>query len=982
MNGGLAIPAATYRLQLGPGLAFDEATALAGYLAALGASHAYLSPVLEAVPGSDHGYDVVRHDAVSAALGGEAGLERLAARLADAGLGLVVDFVPNHMGVDQPAANPWWWDVLENGNCSPYTAYFDVDWDPVKPELRGRILLPVLGDQYGAVLERGELALAFEDGAFVLRYWERTLPVNPRRAPLVLRHGLEALEAELGPADPDLRELLSVATALGNLPTRFERDAARVIERQREKEIARERLARLVERSPRIRRHVEDAVREFNGRAGDPASFDALHGLLESQVYRLAYWRTAVHEINYRRFFDVNGLASVRMEDPQVFDAAHVAIVRLVAAGRVHGLRLDHVDGLADPGQYLERLGAAVLAARGLAPAGPGGAPASPAHAAPAPDGPARARALPLWVVGEKVLSGPERLPGDWAFHGTTGYDFLNDLTGLFVDPAGAAPFRRLYQRFTRRWPDFSDVAWASKRLVMVSTLAGELNLLAHALNRISERDRHSRDFTLNSLHDMLLQVVACFPVYRTYATAAGHRDEDRRILERAVADARRRNPSLEASIFEFFLDVMLDRTRPGVDDDMRAERREFARKFQQYTGPVQAKGVEDTAFYRYVPLLALNEVGGDPLRFGRAPEAFHAANRERLARWPYAMTATATHDTKRGEDARLRLAVLSEVPAAWRAAVQRWARINAANRTRVDGDWAPDRGDEYFFYQALIGAWPAGPADPATLCERMIAYMRKATRESKLHTSWISEHQAYEQATRAFVEGALVGRRSGAFLEAFEPFARRIAALGVVNSLAAVTLKVAAPGVPDFYQGTELWDLNLVDPDNRRPVDFAARRAMLEGLEPLLRAAAEGTAAAGEIAALLAAPADGRVKLHVTAAALRLRRARPELFLDGDYLPLEVAGRHASRIVAFARRRGDEAAIVVAPRLVAALRDEGPPPAAAWEDTRVLTAPLAPGGWRDVIGGAAHAAAGDPASLAVPALFARLPVALLERRG
>ncbi|MGE5175970.1 MAG: malto-oligosyltrehalose synthase [Hyphomicrobiales bacterium] len=976
-DGRPRIPSSTYRVQLGPRCRFEDLARLVPYLGRLGIGAVYTSPVVAATPESEHGYDVSDPNRLSDALGGEEGFRELALAVRGHGLGLIVDFVPNHMGVDVAVANRPWWDVLENGVCSPHARSFDIDWHPVKRELEGKVLLPILGDQYGRVLERGELSLAYDQGALVLRYYERRLPINPRRAPQVYRLGLEALARDAGAADASLREFLSILTALENLPSIVETDPARIAERSREKEVARERLARLTARDTRLLAHVQAAVRAVNGTPGDPASFDRLHALLEEQAYRLAYWRTAFHEINYRRFFDVNGLASVRMEDPAVFDETHALLLRLIRAGWVTGVRIDHLDGLSDPRQYLERLRRAI--ASGVpdgAPEGSGLAPeaATPAGAAPRPR---------RYVVAEKILSEGETLPRAWSLHGTTGYDFLNLANGLFIDPRGEKALARAYERATGDRAPFVDVVYESKKVVMETTLASELNLLAHALNRISEGDRLSRDFTLNSLHDMLREVVACLPVYRTYVTADGASADDERILADAVARARRRNPGMDESIFEFFLDVVLGRSADRLTPDGRAARVEFVSKLQQYTGPVQAKGLEDTAFYRNGLLLARNEVGGSPRRFGRAPGEFHEAMRARLRVADASMNATSTHDAKRGEDARARLDALPALAAEWSRAVSRWSRIHARCRTHVDGAWAPDRHDLYFFYQTLLGVWPAASPDVESLIERMQAYMRKAIREAKIHTSWINQNRPYERAVEDFVSQALRGRTSRRFLESFLPFTWRVARAGAVHSLAMLVLKVAAPGVPDFYQGSELWDLNLVDPDNRRPVDYEARERSIETLRPALGDAMPRDERAAMVARLLAGWEDGHVKLYATARLLRERRAHDRTFLEGAYEPLEIDGAEEGVVLAFLRRSREAAYAAVVPRLVAARAAAGfPLGEAAWGDARVRF----PDWWRgaravDVLTGAVHVPGGhDPLPrVRLAEIFGEFPAALLR---
>jgi (1->4)-alpha-D-glucan 1-alpha-D-glucosylmutase len=960
-------PVSTYRLQLSHEFGFARARDIVPYLARLGVTDCYTSPDLKANPGSPHGYDICDHSQLNPELGLEADASAFAEALVAHDLGHIVDFVPNHMACD-PTANSWWRDVLENGPSSPYAHFFDIDWDPVKPELHGKVLLPVLGDQYGVVLERGDLQLQFDAGTLTLVSGARSLPINPRQAPRVLGADADRLARQVAD-DSARREYLSILTALDNLPPYTERDPARIAERQREKEVARERLARLVEASPAVRTVVEASVRRANGVPGNAASFDDLHALLEAQAYRLAYWRTASDEINYRRFFDVNELVALRMEDPAVFDAVHGLLARRIAQGAITGIRVDHPDGLFDPQRYLERLQALVRAAlRERTAAG--------------------AADRTLYLVVEKILSPGESLAADWPVSGTTGYAFLNLVTGLFIDGRLTPRLRRIYAQVTGRQATFDEIAYESKCTIMDSSMAAELNVLAHALNRISEGDRRRRDFTLQSCRKALREVVACFPLYRTYVSDRGVSAFDREAVGAAIAEARRRNPLMEGSIFEFLEELLLP---AGADhaDPAAADRARFAMHVQQFTAPVQAKGVEDTAFYRYHVLVAANDVGGHPGRLGVSPVAFHEANRRRLADWPLEMLATSTHDTKRGEDARARLAVISELPDPWRHAVSRWMRTNARHRTRVDGAWAPDRNDEYLFYQALLGVWPAEPPSPlpqhapADLVPRLSAYMQKAVREAKVHTSWIEENPAYGRAVARFVQHTLTGATSVRFLASLLPFARRLARAGALNSLAQLVLKLASPGVPDFYQGTELWDLSLVDPDNRRPVDFAQRANLLDALVPLLEAAEAGQVVAGDVSALLDRWEDGRIKLYVTAAGLRFRRRHADLMLRGAYIPLEPAGPAADHLVGLARSDRSGTLLAIVPRLAAALIDgERPEPrASTWNATRLLLPERARATrYRHVLTGEpveAHATNGerwlDPADL-----FRTCPVALL----
>jgi (1->4)-alpha-D-glucan 1-alpha-D-glucosylmutase len=993
---------ATYRLQLGSARGFDAVAALAPYLDALGVSDAYLSPCFRCGPGSSHGYDVTDHNAFNPEVGSAATFDRMAAGLAARGLGLILDVVPNHMGIAGDA-NPWWLDVLENGQASPRAAFFDIDWTPIKPELRDRVLLPVLPDQYGRVLELQQLQLELADGAFHLRYAGARLPIAPDTYAQILTDRLDVLAGRLGAEDAGLQELRSILTALEHLPGRTETDPQRIEERLREKEIVKRRLGALAKESAEIREHLEETVRRFNGTAGDPASFDALDRLLSAQTYRLADWRVAGDEVNYRRFFDVSHLAAIRVEQRAVFDATHELVLRLVGEGKVTGLRVDHPDGLYAPGEYFRRLqeGALVATARRLMPAlGAAEAEALGAlYRARAAERSAGQEARPLWIAAEKILSPGEPLPDWWAVAGTTGYDFLASVNGLFVDRGTSRQMTTLYARLAGAGGPLADHTYAAKRLIMQVSMASEINQLGLHLDSMSERNRLSRDFTLGSLVRAIREVVAAFSVYRTYvgddARDPSVRDRtyisvrDRTYIEEAVAEAKRRNPTVNVSIFDFLRDVLLVRTPSRRDPDEQAARRHFAMRFQQTTGPVTAKGVEDTAFYVYNRLVSLNEVGGDPARYGESPTVFHDKNAARLARWPESLVATATHDTKRGEDVRARISVLSEVPAAWAAEVRRWRALARRFKSEVDGRAAPDANDEYLLYQTLVGAWPARDEDESldALTGRLVAYMEKATKEAKRHTSWVNPSAPYDAAVREFVTGLLAP--GGAFLDAFLPFQRRVAAHGAVNSLAQTLLKIGAPGIADFYQGTELWDFSLVDPDNRRPVDFARRRELLDTLCARLPAGdGAGADLTGLCAEVLEHWTDGRVKLYLTHRALTLRRRRARLFRVGEYRALAPAGRQADHVVAFARLDAADAAIVAVPRLtarLAGLTGRFALGEAAWEQTWVaLGDEQLAGVYRDRFTGLRVSSQRHDGAAALPAaaLFGHFPVALLEREG
>jgi (1->4)-alpha-D-glucan 1-alpha-D-glucosylmutase len=1011
-------PTSTYRVQLNGAFTFEDARAIVPYLGDLGIGALYTSPFLCATPGSTHGYDVTDYAHLNPEIGAKDDLQALTTELRERGMGVLVDVVPNHMGI-AGGANAWWQDVLENGRTSAYAEYFDIDWRPLKEELRGKILLPVLGDHYGVVLERGELRLAYANGAFTVHYYETHLPIAPPTYPLILAIPLPELERTLPEDDLSLLEYQSIITAFERLPPQDERDPDLIAERRREQVVAKRRLADLVASSPEVARAIEETVRLLKGESGDPEArthgFDALDRLLDAQSYRLSSFRTAGEEINYRRFFAINELAAVRQEVPEVFAAAHALLMRLIAGGAVTGLRIDHPDGLWDPAGYFRDLQrAAWLASRGVERSSSREADDSdqlldscqrqrsprlldwseidPVLAdewpGQADDGLALAERLPLYVVVEKILEPGEPLPNDWAVHGTVGYEFARVTTGLFVDPAHQRAFDDLYARVTRegRRRPFSAAAYEAKGLMLRTALASETNVLARALNRISEQNRRTRDFTLSALRNALREVITAFPVYRTYITCDGREisDRDRRAIVRAVALAKRRNPASDPSVFDFLADVLLlqgqDQDEIALSEQERDERCRFVMKFQQLTGPVMAKGVEDTAFYRYNRLVALNEVGSDPAVFGASVAEFHRENAERARRWPHGLLTSSTHDTKRSEDVRARIAVLSELPREWRAAVNRWARLNRRAKTRVEGASAPDRNDEYLFYQTLLGVWPWDAETPDdAFVARIEAFMLKAAREAQVHTSWVNPDPAYEDALQQFVRAALDASRPNPFLEDFAALREMVAQAGAINALAQQLLKLTAPGVPDIYQGTELWDQSLVDPDNRRPVDYARRTRLLRGLarrRPGRRLAAD----------LLETRADGRVKLYLTSRALACRAAYPDLFARGDYTPLATEGAAADHVVAFARRDAENEFITVVPRLVVGLtRKElvNPIGPEIWGDTRLLLSDTEPRTrYRDIFSGETIKAAGgdDGVVLLLAEVFAVLPFALLER--
>ena len=963
------VPSSTYRLQFNRFFTFSDARRLVPYLHGLGVTDCYASSFLKAIPGSLHGYDLVDPAALNPEVGTEETYREFVRSLKDHGMGMILDVVPNHMGIGM-SVNAWWMDVLENGPSSSYSNFFDIDWDPVKPELKDKVLLPVLGDLYGIVLESQDLVLAYESGSFFVRCYDYRLPVDPKSWVMILSHRLEDLIRQAGVTDPHVQELQSIITALGHLPPRSERDRPRIEERYREKEIIKKRLTALAGESPAVARFIEDNIRLYNGEKGEPRSFDLLERLLDDQAYRLAYWRVASEEINYRRFFDINELAAIRMEEPSVFRECHALIFRLLKEGAATGLRIDHVDGLYDPGDYLRQLQAWAHAELSVQEENREG------------------EDRRFFLIVEKILGRDETLPVTWPVQGTTGYEFLNMVNGLFVDAANRRAFDEIYCKFIGDRIVYDDLVYEMKQLIMRVSMASEINVLGHQLNRISERDRRSRDFTLNILTHAIREIIACFPVYRTYVTKGSETimDRDRAYIQQAVSRAKRRNPARSTLVFDFVQDLLLKQA-PERLQESREELIQFAMKFQQTTSPVTAKGVEDTAFYIYNRLVSLNEVGAEPDQFGLSVDAFHGRMRERQARWPCSLSATSTHDTKRSEDVRVRIDALSEIPQAWKTHVVLWSKLNKKHKAEPYGKPVPDRNEEYLLYQTLIGAWPFPPCDDPqyrAFCDRIQAYMVKALKEAKIHTSWVNPDQAYDDGVRAFIESILDRSTPNPFLEDFQPFQTQIAHCGMYNSLSQLVLKIAAPGIPDFYQGTDVWDLSLVDPDNRRPVDYSHRSQRLDDLH---RACAEaGSDRCSLVRNLLAHSTDGRIKLYVTMTALSCRRDHAALFLKGEYVPLDGQGAKKDHLCAFARIYEDAAIVVVVPRLMAGLiPDAKTPPIgpAVWGDTWIrVPSWKAASPYRNLFTGEvlSTTTVGAQQVLPLSRVFGEFPVAVLER--
>jgi len=910
----MRLPASTYRFQLGAGFPLDLARSLVDYLAALGVDFLYLSPVLAARHGSTHGYDVVDPLRVDPELGSEGDLEELARTLESHGMGLLLDIVPNHMAAD--TENPWWFDVLSRGRDSAYARFFDIDWSAGGPGLQGRVLLPILGESPAEVAARGDLRAVREGGALLLAYFDQRLPLCARSWPLVLEPVLARVNAE------ELGAIVERATALSGL------DAG---ERRRQSDALHARLESLLRADTDVRDSVDAELAAIGGEPGH----GRLLSLLEEQHYRLRVWNGPL-ALNYRRFFDVSGLVGLRVEDPLVFNESHALLLDLVSRGLVQGLRVDHPDGLLDPEGYLDQLARAV----------PGQRP---------------------YVVVEKILAGDESLRESWPVAGTTGYEQLEVLGGVLIDTGGRDALADTYAGVTQQKLDFPDVAFESKRHALERLLAPELQALVRSLSALLAPAAPPD----SELEDALSAVIACFSVYRSYVRPGAVRveGEDRRRIEEAVDAAEQRGG--RSAVLGAIRSALLLEPPVADDDDSRAACLELLLRFQQLTGPAAAKGVEDTACYRYLPLACLCEVGGDPGRFGVSLERFHAHNKQRAAHSAGSLSASSTHDTKRSEDVRCRIGVLSEMPERWAEAAHRWHTLAAPHRTSLPRGPAPDADDEYLLFQTLVGAWPDRGLDRAELDafrERIAAYMLKAAREAKRSTSWVEGDAAYEAALVRFVERVLDRAHSGELVADVQRFVEPVARAGRLASLSMLLLKIAGPGIPDFYQGSELWDESLVDPDNRRPVDFGRRRTLLTGLS-----------GEQDMAALLDQLDDGRLKLLLTQRGLGLRKRRADLFASGDYLPLTASGSRRDQTVAFARTRGDDAVLAATGRFFS--RFAGRPPIGdAWDDTALELPPELPQGhYRDILTGL-ELELESRAQISGGRLFARLPYILMER--
>jgi len=884
------IPVSTYRLQFNKQFTFAEATRSIAYLRRLGISHCYVSPYLKARPGSNHGYDIVDHNELNPEIGSHEDFEHFINELQRNGMGLITDIVPNHMAI-MGSDNIWWLDVLENGQASYYASFFDIDWYPIKKTLENKILLPVLGDHYGNILEQQELKLVFDadQGEFSVYYYQHRFPVDPQTYPFILNSQHEQLLNYFAADDPVFLEYQTIDNSFSKLPLCTDRTEEKIEERKRDKEVFKKQFAKLCADSSQLIKFISFRVAEINRIAGESGE---LHALLEQQVYRLACWRVAGDEINYRRFFDINELAGLRIEDEKVFDATHQLILSLIEQGKIQGLRIDHADGLYDPVAYYQRLNNKIAAIL---------------NTGTEQDTP------PIYIVAEKIVANYEYLSNNWPIHGTTGYEFANIVNGVFIDGAAEKSLTHCYARFIEHRQDFDELVYQAKRQVMTTALASELNVLANQLSKIADASSKTRDYTLYALRNALAEVIACFPVYRTYINSRTVSKEDSQYIKWAIDQGKQRSWAADKTVFEFIRQLLLlehDSVVAGMD------LLRFVMKFQQYTPQVMAKGYEDTGLYRYNRLISLNEVGGDPRCFGNSVNAFHHFNQARIKKWPHTLLCLSTHDTKHSADVRARINVLSEIPQQWQEAVLRWQRLNRSRKTKMS-KVVIARNDEYLFYQVLIGTWPLTnltDAESADYQERIASYMIKAVREAKQYSSWLNPNEEYEQAVNQFVYRCLDVNASALFLKDFTGFERRIRKAGLYNALAQVVLHLTSPGVPDIYQGNELWQFTLVDPDNRQPVKFSRNRQLLSDMEEML--AKPDFDRPQFINSLLENMEDGCIKLFVVMQTLRFRHQHAALFKNGEYLKINVHGTGADRLLAFARQDQNNFAVIVVPRL------------------------------------------------------------------
>ncbi|MEM9088924.1 MAG: malto-oligosyltrehalose synthase [Cyanobacteria bacterium P01_F01_bin.53] len=889
----MRIPVATYRLQFTPDFGFAQAKEIVDYLDQLGIADIYASPIFKSRSGSQHGYDVVDQNQINPELGGEGEFNGLIEDLQERGMGWLQDIVPNHMAYD--GENQYLMDVLEHGTNSKYIDYFDIEWEHSYDDIQGKVLAPMLGDFYDRCLERGEIQLSYESDGLKVNYYGLHFPVRVESYGDFLTHEISWLRRQMGRQHADYIKLTGILNTVQKTFPDLEGQA-----RRDQAVFVKQLLWELYESNDEIKAFIDQNIEAFNGQPGKAQSFDLLDKLLLEQFYRLSFWKVGAEELNYRRFFTVNELICLKVDNPKVFDQTHSLIEALVKAKKINGLRIDHIDGLYDPLGYLRRLSE---------------------------------KTNGVYTVIEKILEMDERLPNHWPMQGTSGYEFLNYVNGIFYQQQNQKHFTRFYKQFSGLRDGYEKLFLEKKLLIAETNLVGDIDNLARFLKKVASQYRYGRDLTANGLKEAIKEVLVSFPIYCTYINQRGGSERDFKYIRKAITQARKHIPQLlnELELIEKFLTLAYDESLPSEE---RSQWLHFVMRLQQFTGPLMAKGVEDTLFYVYNRFIGLNEVGAAPKNFGVSLKTFHEYNQYQQEHWPNTLNATSTHDTKRSEDVRSRLSVLSEIPEDWESEVKAWSELNADKKQTITDDrTVPEPNDEYFLYQTLVGAYPFSDKELASFKERVKEYVVKAVREAKVHTAWLRPDSEYEDAYVHFVDTLLTPGKDNAFLDRLQTFQKKVAEYGIYNALSQLLIKLTAPGIPDFYQGTELWDLSLVDPDNRRPVDYSKRLKALQDIQE--RWQKQPTTL---IKNLLKSRIDGRIKLFLMLRGLAARNYFRNVFRGGAYHPLTVTGEKADHVVAFMRHKGEHTVITIVPRFLTGLvePDELPLGKVVWGDTAI----------------------------------------------
>ena len=888
------IPKSTYRLQFNSSFGFKAASGTTDYLSELGISDIYASPVFKSKIDSSHGYDVVEPNQLNPQLGTDEEFDFLAGKVKKNGMHWLQDFVPNHMAYN--VQNRMLIDLLENGSNSGYAGFFDIDWEHHHAGMKGRILAPFLGKFYQEALENGEIKLRYDEEGLSINYYETRLPIKIESYADVFSFRLDKLRNKLGRNEPDFIRFMGTLFAIKSLPSAEEID-----ERYNQIKFIKGILWELYIYNNSIKDFIDENLKIFNGIKGMPESFDLLDNLLSQQYFRISFWKVANEEINYRRFFNVNELISLRVENEEVFNRIHSLVFKLCREEKISGLRIDHIDGLYDPSDYLKNV---------------------------------RDRNKDIYLVVEKILEFEENLPTFWPVQGTTGYDFLNFLNEIFCQRKNNYRLTAFYNKFTEQNKTYEQIVIEKKRLIIQTRMAGDVENLAILIEEISSKDRFGVDVTLHGIKEALEEILTHFPVYRTYISGSKNRRTDKKYLSEVIEKVKKENQLLTKE-FQYIGSLLTKDFGEKFTTEQKDKSLNFLMKFQQLTGPIMAKGFEDTVLYVFNRLISLNEVGSSPDKFGITLNEFYNFNKKRFLNWRFTINATSTHDTKRGEDVRARINVLSEIPDEWIKKVRLWNKINVKFKKSRNGYLMPDKNLEYFIYQTLIGSFPFNPDDTGDYLNRIKQYLVKSMREAKEHSSWTRPDAEYESAALTFTGNIL--NSNSEFYNDFSSFRKKIAFYGVYNSLSQSLVKISSPGVPDFYQGTEMWDLFLVDPDNRQPVDYNLRRKSLNEIIKMDKESGVEDRISF-LQSLLINPSDAKIKLYVTYKSLQVRNNNLEFYNEGDFIPVETGGKFKDNLIAFARSFEDKVIVTLAPRFLTDLVEENKLPTGldVWNDTYI----------------------------------------------